>query len=161
MSPLLRDRLIIGILIFVALFSPYFGLLQCLHGVFAPIHHRSVHSVSNVLSFRFSWIETRLRHVSRPKVLAHHNYLSKLRQECDMHCLIKSRYRKYRCIWNNLLVKLIHILQMFWTAQILQATLVKMTVRSAKSLFGETQPNLSQDVCSLHVSSSNNERNTK
>ena len=71
MRPLLRARLIVEILIFVALCSPDLGYRGDLHGVFAPIRHRSVHSVPKVPLLRFSRIETHLRHVSRPKVLVH------------------------------------------------------------------------------------------
>ena len=135
MRSLLRDRLIVGILIFVALCSPDFGLSWCFIRCFCPRRLRSVHSVSKVLSFRFSRIETRLRHVTRPKILAHHDYLSKLHQECDMLCINKPSFWKYRRICNNLLVKLLLKLQMCGTAQILQACFLRMALFQRRAFF--------------------------
>ena len=87
MRPLLRGRLKVEILIFVALCLPDFGLLRQTTRHFCPQPSQICAICATVALFRFSRIETRLRHVTRPKVLAHHDYLSKLHEECDMHSL--------------------------------------------------------------------------
>ena len=87
MRPLLRDRLIVGILIFVALCLPDFGLSRGFTQFFCPHPSQICAICVKGALFRFSRIETRLIHVSRPKVLAHYDCLSKLHQVCDMHYL--------------------------------------------------------------------------
>ena len=111
--PLLNVRLIVEILNFIALYGTDFGLLRQIIRCFCPQPSQICALCAKGSLFRFSQDEKRLRHVSRPKVLAHHDYLSKLHQECGMYCLNKSRYCKYCCICTNLLVKSILNLQLF------------------------------------------------